>query len=253
MDYNKNPAAYFRQLPIKEMTGQEKFLSLAALIAKGKAGVDIEQQQLIRGWKKTLLNGLSYNDNYYRRAQADDWVDPSSKTGSFVVNERGLDHLIDLESSLQTESTSANGQPALHIFRRKQTHTFDKFLRGVLATANRIVQVADAYAGDVMFDTVLDAIPNTIQIQLLYNNGRDLTVIRARRFRTQFKNFSMKKDTTLHDRFIVVDDLAFVLGPSIKDAADGSPAIVVSLGRTDAKRLRNFFDEQWRRRKATQL
>jgi len=55
----------------------------------------------------------------------------------------------------------------------------------------------------------------------------------------------VKRYKHLHDRFFVVDDLGYVLGPSIKDAASNSPALVVELAAGEKKLLQSFFNEIW--------
>jgi hypothetical protein len=61
--------------------------------------------------------------------------------------------------------------------------------------------------------------------------------------------FAHRRYKHLHDRFIVVDDLAFILGPSIKDAATNSPALVIALGSKEKNSLQTFFGELWSKAK----
>jgi len=50
---------------------------------------------------------------------------------------------------------------------------------------------------------------------------------------------------------MVVDEKGYVLGPSIKDAATQSPALVVEMGSKEKRLLRTFFDELWEAAKVT--
>lgn len=49
----------------------------------------------------------------------------------------------------------------------------------------------------------------------------------------------------LHDRFLVIDDIGYIIGPSLKDATRNSPALVVKLGAADSRQLLRFFDGMW--------
>jgi hypothetical protein len=48
---------------------------------------------------------------------------------------------------------------------------------------------------------------------------------------------------------MVVDNAGYVLGPSIKDAASNSPAVVVELDSNEKRLLKNFFNELWQKGK----
>jgi hypothetical protein len=48
---------------------------------------------------------------------------------------------------------------------------------------------------------------------------------------------------------MVIDNAGYVLGPSIKDAASNSPAVVVELDPNEKRLLKNFFNELWQKGK----
>jgi hypothetical protein len=58
--------------------------------------------------------------------------------------------------------------------------------------------------------------------------------------------FVFRRYKPLHDRFVIVDNTGYVLGPSIKDAASNSPALIVELDnekRFVAVFLRRIMEE----------
>jgi len=194
-----------------------------------------------------------HNPAFYDRAQQESWVDPvSGKKGAFVVTQDGLDHLealptLDAELS-SGELTQTGG---LIVVNRKATHTFDKFLRKIFAEVKTQVSVADSWVDETVFDNVLDVIPKSLPVRLIYSQARGSFDQRAKRFSTEYQKFAVRKYKALHDRFIVVDDKGYVLGPSIKDAASNSPALVVELGAKEKRLLQSFFDELWKKGKTT--
>lgn len=247
MDFNLNLKAFLKDLPIKEMTGQQKFLAVAALACMGKRDVELSISSIRKQWRKSLLHA-KYNPSLYDRAQQEGWVDPvSGKKGTFVVTQAGLDHLAalpKLESELSAGELQQSG--GLIIVNRKATHTFDKFLRKILAEAKAQVLIADSWVDGTIFDNVLDVIPKTIPMKLIYAVARDNFDQRAKRFAREWQTFAVRRYKHLHDRFIVVDDSGYILGPSIKDAAFNSPALVVQLGAKEKRSLQSFFDELWK-------
>jgi hypothetical protein len=51
---------------------------------------------------------------------------------------------------------------------------------------------------------------------------------------------------------MVVDEVGYVLGPSIKDAASNSPALVIVLAQKEKNLLQSFFNDLWLSAKAVQ-
>lgn len=196
--------------------------------------------------------GQAYNPIFYDRAQQEGWVDRiAAKKGTFSITEPGLDHLAALEKSGEAAATGDLRQAGgLVVVNRKATHSFDKYLRRNFAAAETEVLIADAYVDETIFDTVLDVIPNTISVKLLYGRAMGTFEAKAIRFSEQWSQFSSKKYKHLHDRFMVIDNAGYVLGPSIKDAASTSPALVVELDHIEKKLLKNFFNELWQKGKA---
>ena len=252
MNYNLNLKAFLKVLPLAEMSGHQKFLGVAALQSRGKSNVQETTKEVRAQWKKSLL-AIRFNSAFYDRAQQEGWVDPvSGKKGVFVVTQAGLDHLAALPT-LDSELSAGELKQAggLIIVNRKATHTFDKFLRKIFAKAKRQVLIADSWVDETVFDNVLDVIPQSIPVKLIYAQARGSFDQRARRFSTEYKKFAARRYKSLHDRFMVVDDTGYVLGPSIKDAASNSPALVVELHAKEKRLLQSFFDELWKIGKTT--
>jgi hypothetical protein len=102
------------------------------------------------------------------------------------------------------------------------------------------------WVDETIFDKVLDVIPKNCTIKLICAKPRGTYDARAKRFAREYSNFVTKKYNHLHDRFLIVDDAAYILGPSIKDAASNSPALVVALGPKGKSLLHTFFGELWK-------
>lgn len=244
MDFSL-PAKPFlkRHFDLSKMSGQEKFLAVGASIATGDTDHVVTTHEVKLNWSKTLL-GIGYHSSHYHRAQLEGWVQALGK-GSFLVTERGLAYLGNLSKPALLES-GGSGSPKLYIFLPKKTHSFDKFLRTVLSSAVLEVGVADSYVDETIFDNILDSIPEQVKVRLLYGHSTSSSfATRLKRFKIEYTKFEAKSYGQLHDRFIMVDDRGYIIGPSLKNAVENKPALVVELGKTDTKSLRDFFNTLW--------
>lgn len=252
MNLNQNLKAFLKDLPLAQMSGHQKFLAVAALACKGKRGIEVATKDIKKQWRRSLLKA-KHNPAFYDRAQRESWIDPvSGKRGRFVVTQDGLDHLEalpTLDAELSAGELKQTG--GLIVVNRKATHTFDKFLRRIFAEAKTQVSVADSWVDETVFDNVLDVIPKSLPVRLIYAQARGSFDQRAKRFSTEYQKFAVRRYKALHDRFVVVDDKGYVLGPSIKDAASNSPALVIELGAKEKHLLQSFFDDLWKKSKTT--
>jgi hypothetical protein len=225
---------------VKALNGSEKFLALSALQAKGLS-VEVTQLQVKKAWSKTVMK-IAYNPSQQHRAMAEGWLTSTGK-GSFIVTQQGYTYLEELQT--HQAPIGGSGITKLDIFSVGKTHNFDKFLRSVFAAALNDVMIADSYVDETVFDNLLDQIPETVAVSLLYGNKQGTFDARAKRFKGQYPKFTAKQHSSLHDRFLIVDEIGYIIGPSLKDAARKSPATVVSLGSADSKKLKHFFMEFW--------
>lgn len=241
MNFSKNSKAFLKAFPLKELSGHQMLLALAAYCVGGNTSKEVKVLDIRTMWPKAVLK-KSYNPSYYNRAQQEGWVDPV-RQGVFMINEDGLQHLIDISSVEENNTPLSSGK--LFIFEKKSAHSFDKFLRSIFAKAKSRVAVADSWVDEKIFDNVLDSIPKIADIKLIYGQKRGTFDSRVIRFRKEYNKFVSKKYSDLHDRFLVIDDVGYVLGPSIKDAASNSPALVVRLSKKDSLILVKFFQALW--------
>ena len=167
----------------------------------------------------------------------------AGKKGTLCVTGAGLENLIALAPDITPRDLKRSG--SLMIVNRKATHTFDKFLRQTLAASKTQILIADSWVDDTIFDTVLDVIPPSNTIKLIFAHDCETFDARAKRFGQQYPKFAAKRYKHLHDRFMIVDEVGYVLGPSIKDAASNSPALVIVLAQKEKNLLQSFFNDLW--------
>ena len=91
--------------------------------------------------------------------------------------------------------------------------------RKLFTSANKSLDMIDTYIGPEVFD-MLEVTASTVQIRILTDKVNAPTLQAFNRFRTQFGRVELRvtPTKTIHDRYLIVDDLVAVhLGHSIKD------------------------------------
>lgn len=233
MDLPQNLKTFLKQFQLKTMSGNEIFVAIVFFLTQGK-NVEINIKEVIKNWSKTLL-GKSFNSSFAHRAQG--YINSCGR-GKICLTNEGIAYI----ESLLCQTPSVH--TTLVIFKNKNTHSFDKFLRNIFKKASKGVEIADTYVSGVIFDNLLDEISNKIPIRFLYDKDTGGFVNRAKRFTKEF-SFCIKKSNSFHDRFLIVDGKGYILGPSLKDAADKKPATLVILGKDDSKKLEDLFLNFW--------
>ena len=243
MDLTLPPRVFLKEtFNLRDLSGQEKFLAISVSLAKGETKVSLMAKQVKKEWLRVVLR-IDYSSTYYRRAQSEGWVNPTT-LGQFNITDSGLRHLESIAVK-NISAPRAGMNPGLRIFTVGMTHTFDKFLRQLLAKSTQAVKIVDSYVDETIFDNLFDQIPNNVGVQLIYGNAKGNFDARAKRFKVQYVNFLTKNDVTVHDRFLLIDGIGYILGPSLKDAARKSSVLLMELGVVDSKKLETFFDNLW--------
>ncbi|MDD5110233.1 MAG: hypothetical protein PHI63_03380 [Patescibacteria group bacterium] len=243
MKYRSSIKSFFRQLPVGKMTGHQKFLALAAWECAGKPGWGLEIARIKKDWRKSILKS-DFNPSFYDRADRDEWVKPTGKRGWFAVTVKGIEHLEALVDG-NGDQQEIKGCWGLRIFHWGQSVTFDTHIRNILAKAKKYVFFADSYTDENTFDNALAIIPRTLKIYFLLNHTSGKFLARDNRFKIEYKKYFRRRHPRLHDRFFVVDDVAYIVGTSINNATKKSPTMVITADRNASRLIRDFFQYLW--------
>jgi len=244
MDFSLPLPAFIRKyFVIAKLTGHEKVLIVLALITNGTVSVKVDSTEVKKKWARTALKS-QYSSTYVSRAVERGWLVPSSGN-AYEVTKVGMDYLLEIQE-LGDSIIATQFKSELQLFETGQTHSFDKYLRKILMTAGAQVRIADSYVDGTIFDNLLDQIPKKVRVQLMFGKAYGSFEQRATRFSTEYPKFAHKQNLRFHDRLLIVDSVAYILGPSLKDAADKSPASVVRLNSRDSQLLIQFFDKIWK-------
>jgi len=234
MELPRDITSFLKNLPLNGMSGDDVFVAIAFYLTGGKDKVEVNVKEIRSHWSKSLI-GKIYNPNYLVRAKGR--IHPTGR-GVLCLTEDGVSYIQGLVGEVSTIATT------LVVFKQGNAHSFDKFLRNILKKAARSVDLADTYVAGTLFDTLLDNIPDTVPIRFAYGNDKGDFVAHAARFAKQY-NFEARELKQFHDRFMIVDGRGYIVGPSLKDAADKKPATLVALNVADSKKLVDLFSDIW--------
>jgi hypothetical protein len=222
----------------QQLTHAEKVLFVVAFLGQGLVGQVVSTSTIKQTWPKSLL-GVVFHSKYVVEGEDQGWVE-RIRSGQLALTDDGLAHLeemVNIEGSLPLSDKTE-----LLVFSAKKAHDFDSLLRQAFSSAKSYVLIADSYVDETIFDTLLGAIPAGIRIDLMYNHDGGSTFHQvAKRFKVQFPDFHYGHYPKLHDRYLVIDGIGFVIGPSLKDATVNAPAIVVRLDTKQSAKLITLF------------
>lgn len=216
------------------MSGDDIFVAIVFYLANGDIEARVEAKDVQKNWSKSIFR-RAYNRVYAARAKGR--IHPLSR-GIICLTEEGISYIQDLMGEVPTFATT------LIVFSKGNAHSFDRFLRSILKKATQSIEIADTYVSGGLFDTLLNEISKTVPICFLYDKDVDGFVARAVRFEKEYI-FQKKQSSRFHDRFLIIDGKGYIIGPSLKDAADKKPATLVALNSIDSEKLVILFLYLW--------
>lgn len=119
-------------------------------------------------------------------------------------------------SSLGKEIVVSEGRP------------YDAFriIEKILLSAKNRLHVIDPYVDESLFDLYLADLPLQVDIKILTKNMSGKFKAVAQKFKSQRLNFEVRVSDEIHDRYILVDNRAWMFGQSLKNAGNKTLGIV---------------------------
>jgi hypothetical protein len=136
-----------------------------------------------------------------------------------------------------------NNEQREKVYEVGQSYDFYKDIRSIIQNAKTGVFLIDAYVNEEALNLYLESMPNSVKIRILTKKpqGNFLTV--AKKFKAKPAiAFEVKQSNDIHDRVLFVDDLCFVMGQSLLDAAAKKPTYLI---RIENIQLRELHERLW--------
>ena len=119
MHLPQNIKAFLKQLPLRNMNGEEVFVAIVFFLAAGGKTVGVHTKDVKSNWSKTLI-GKTYNPIFAHRAQG--YIDPNGR-GTICLTDEGQVYIKTLleKKSDKKEFISENKDSKL--FRERKLHS----------------------------------------------------------------------------------------------------------------------------------
>lgn len=122
-----------------------------------------------------------------------------------------------------------------------QQYEFYRDLKLVLAQSGADIMIVDAYLGIEIFDLYAAGIPRSTELRILTNRIKPDVLLVARKYATG-GNLQLRTSDQIHDRLIFVGNRVWLIGQSIKDAANNKPTYIVE---QDATIMKPTYENVW--------
>lgn len=156
--------------------------------------------------------------------------------------------LLELGSYLDRLSFKLQDRHVVFSARKEKLYTeprpFDAFkdIEEILRSAKNEIKIIDPYVDHTLFTLYLIETPEDIDIKLLTYNMYDKFKEVARKFKAQRSKFKVRRSDKIHERYIIVDNRAWIIGQSIKDAGR-KPLSIIELN--DVSTAFKLFEKIW--------
>jgi hypothetical protein len=147
--------------------------------------------------------------------------------------------LADLELQVPELSPQAFGPGAVY--------DFYKTLRELLASATKALLIIDPYLNDQVFDAYISSVSPQVVVRLLAGKHAPSLALAVQRFIAQNNmTVEVRISHKIHDRVIFIDDSScWVLGQSIKDAAEVKPTYLAPLPLDTSRLKKAVYERIW--------
>lgn len=125
--------------------------------------------------------------------------------------------LLDLGHRIDNRKVQETGKKEI-IY--PEPRPFDAYvdIEKIVSSADQEIKIIDAYVDKSLFTLYLADVDPSVEIKIATKNMYDRFREVATRFKIQKPNFHVKTHPEIHDRYIIIDNRAWILGQSIKDA-----------------------------------
>jgi hypothetical protein len=179
----------------------------------------------------TLTNNQIYDSwgarDYLRRlfALSDKWLTDQQKIGLQILR------LYRLPIRARKEIIIADAKP----------YEAYKQIENIIRLCRNELAIIDPWVGEDIFTLYLESVPVSASIRIITQNMTGKFEAVAKRFNQERNRFEVRVGQ-VHDRYLIVDGRAWIIGQSLKDAGK-KPLAIMEL--SDADQARTLFEKLW--------
>ncbi|MGB9022774.1 MAG: hypothetical protein WCC94_04985 [Candidatus Bathyarchaeia archaeon] len=158
-----------------------------------------------------------------------------------------LQHLVPLGLDWErtTNHIRSTGKPPgvekERIFAEAKPYEAYREIEKIIRRCRNQLAIMDPWVDEDIFPLYLESVPAPVSIKIITQHMTGKFEAIAKKFSQQRKQFEVRLHD-IHDRYIIVDDRAWLIGQSLKDAGR-KPLAIIELG--DVGQVKAFFDKIW--------
>jgi hypothetical protein len=118
-----------------------------------------------------------------------------------------------------------------------------KKLKLILRTCKRDLGIIDPYTNEQTIERYIEPLPESLRVRLLTRVMQGDFKGAAITYKQAHPLFEVRTSDEIHDRYLMIDRRAWIIGQSLKDAGTKAPVSIVEL--KDANSARRQFDKLW--------
>lgn len=130
-------------------------------------------------------------------------------------------------------------------YSHKEEYDIYKDLKQIFENASNLVFIVDSYVDETLYSLYLETIPSNVQVKILTKRPSPTFIEVGKKFAKKHL-LEIVDSTSIHDRYIFVDEKCWTIGSSLKDAGKSKPTTLIQLGtarNTLYEMHQKFFDD----------
>jgi hypothetical protein len=129
------------------------------------------------------------------------------------------------------------------VYDKGQMYEFYKDIKQISSNASTEVFLVDSYVDEEVLDLYIANLPRIISVRILTNKPQGNFLAVAKKFKLKPNaKFEVRQNSDCHDRLLFVDDVCWVMGQSIKDAAK-KPTYLIRIDAYEG--FKRVFEDLW--------
>ncbi len=163
---------------------------------------------------------------------------------NIIWHEMKINEFLD-EIKLVKEIQDSQTNPNLRekAYSHKEEYDMYKDLKEIFNNAKKEIFIVDSYVDETLYSLYIEDIPKKIKVRILTKKPSP-TFIQVGTKLVKKRPLEIVDSSSIHDRYIFVDDECWTIGSSLKDAAKSKPTTLVQLS-TASDVLYTMYEEFW--------
>lgn len=154
---------------------------------------------------------------------------------------RDMEYCLEVLGGISIEPERGHAaEPTERLFGAGEEYDAHRVLVDILGSAASKLRIADNFIDERVFVLLSDTNPKVI-IEVLTREVTPKVQLAAEKFEAQYGNLSVRVSDAFHDRFLMIDDRYYHLGPSIKDAGKR----VAMFSKIEEPAIISLLEKEW--------